>query len=66
MITLQFAQSIIDDGTCSKQEVKQFLKAKKDLLNASLDGMVNNYDLDAYANVKLDINNITNILQGIV
>jgi len=66
MITLQFAQSIIDDGTCSKQEVRQFLKVKKDLLTTSLDGMVNNYDLDAYANVKKDINNITNILQGIV
>jgi len=66
MITLQYAQSIIDDGTCTKKEVKQFLNAKKDLLNASLDNMFINYDLDTYANVKRDINTITNIVQGLV
>jgi hypothetical protein len=66
MITLQYAQSIIDDGTCTKVEVKQFLKAKKDILNDQLDGMYKIYDLDTYANVKRDINNITNIIQGLV
>jgi len=66
MITLAYAQSVIDDGTCTKKEVKEFLKDEKDSLTDRLNGLSKHGDLELYVRIKKDITILQDIIQGII
>jgi hypothetical protein len=66
MITLAYAQSVIDDGTCTKKEVKDFLRDEVDSLTDRLTCISKHGDLETYVRIKQDIKALQNIIQGII